>query len=177
MTAKKITAPCGCSIDSSSGAASVSDKCRTHGKLAKDPLLVRMLPGSIQESLARRSLEKKLAFNLNACRSHEKNKLARGHGAYALLYNEAVDLIDEFACRHMPGLERDDARRKLFAQYPAMYVLKAKSVAPAASGKGSKPRLSVGLVIASAILLPMMLGLGSGLYHGVEAWVLKLFGG
>lgn len=178
-----VGAPCGCRINTSTGAVERGANCKEHNKkaVAKAPALIRIMPVSIQEGIARRGLEKRLAFHLNACRAHEKNGIVRGHGAYVLLYNQSLALLDEFGARFLLNVSDEQARATLFAQYPAMYVMKKLATAPPADSKAGikaglqKPSISQALIWT--ILAVLLFGVLSGLYHGAEHQILKLFGG
>lgn len=172
----EIKAPCGCLIDRGTGQVTVYDSCVEHKKPPKASLMVRILPRSAQEALARRSLESKLAFNLNAARAHEKNGRPKGHGAYVLLYNESLENLDAYGAEFRQHADLEQRRNDLFAHYPAMYDLK-KFATQAAPGAVKAHKVSPGLVLVAAIVLPVLLGAGSGLYHGAQQLILKLLGG
>ena len=99
-----------------------------------------------------------------------------GHQAYALLFQESVEALEEFAMEHMAGTEDmllSQAMQRLFSQYPAMYVLKAKAT-PAPANASTKTSESMKAVNAIAIRLVVFGPIAAGLMYGIFHWVLKL---
>lgn len=182
---KVLTAPCGCKVNTATSRVEISSDCTVHNR---KPELVRcaaakrrsifevLVPGSIQEDLARRGLEKKLAFNLNACRAHEANGVPRGHSAHCLLYKESAALLEEYAARFMAEKPKEEALATLYSWFPAMYVLKAKATPPAAAApKASQKKASIAIRVV--IFVPLLCAVVVGIYQGAHHWITKLVGG
>lgn len=116
----------------------------------------------------RRSLVQGLSKILNMARGHESSGTPSGHEYYQRLYKEADDLVGAYSIKH--SIERT----KLDAQLPAMLVLH-KLAYPAKSGNASK--FSTPALAAIVILVPIILGLWTGLFEVGYHWITFHFGG
>jgi hypothetical protein len=156
-TGRPLTAPCGCQYHTGSHEVVVSPDCKEHAAKPKPSIVQRF-----QRSTDERALEKKLAFNLNACRCHDSNGLKPGHAAFKLLYQNSIDLLQEFSAKW------GDSMEMLYAKYPAMYVLKAKAADLPKGTVQPAPGLKFNPLtwgIRLAILIPILLLIGRVIYH------------
>lgn len=122
------------------------------------------------QGLEARSLNKKLAFNLNAAPVHEGNGLPRGHKAYASLFDEAEVLLAEFAENDLlAGTQTGDqqapagAIQKLRSWYPVMNV----NATPPGTTAPNKTKIAGMLVVRLIILGPVVTAFMYGTFHRI----------
>lgn len=123
---------------------------------------------AVVKPLARKRLILRLSNALKIAQDHQANGLPPGSNEYSQLHVQCLRLIDEYAA------DWDVDRHELMIQLPALGALERMAHPTPVSPKAVLPYIWMGA--AAIFVLPILLGLASGLYAIVHGVLCHLFG-
>jgi hypothetical protein len=127
--------------------------------------LARQTMRRAQDMFAQRALKSDLSKLVSMAKDHEANGLAAGHEYYQLLYKLACEKAEGYA--RLRGIET----QQLYAELASIEVLRKL-----ANPGPRQARAGVLAVVLGVILIPIAIGIGSGMVSMGYRWALHIFG-
>ena len=134
-------------------------------KLGALPALLRSAYERVQKPIAQRTLKSDLSKLVSMAKDHEANGLAAGHRHYCLLYKLACEKAEAYA--DLRGIDK----QQLYAELASLEVLR-KLANPGAQ----HAKTGVLAVVLGIVLIPIAIGIGSGMVAMGYRWALHIFG-
>jgi hypothetical protein len=119
----------------------------------------------VQKPIARHALKSDLSKLVSMAKDHEANGLAAGHKYYCLLHKLACQKAEAYA--DLRGIDK----QQLYAELASLEVLRKLANPGAQSAKAG-----VLVVVLGVVLIPIAIGLGSGMVAMGYRWALHIFG-
>jgi len=119
----------------------------------------------VQMPIARHALKSDLSKLVSMAKDHEANGLAAGHKHYGLLYKLACEKAENYA--DLRGIDK----QQLYAELASLEVLRKLANPGALHAKTGALAVVLGV-----ILIPIAIGLGSGMVSVGYRWALHIFG-
>jgi hypothetical protein len=119
----------------------------------------------VQKPIARHALKSDLSKLVSMAKDHEANGLAAGHKYYCLLYKLACEKAEDYA--RLRGIDK----QQLYAELASLEVLRKLANPSAQHAKTGALAVVLGI-----FLIPIAIGLGSGMVSVGYRWALHIFG-
>jgi hypothetical protein len=119
----------------------------------------------VQKPIVQHALKSDLSKLVSMAKDHEANGLAAGHKYYGLLYKLACEKAENYA--DLRGIDK----QQLYAELASLEVLRKLANPGAQSAKAG-----VLVVVLGVVLIPIAIGLGSGMVAMGYRWALHIFG-
>ena len=129
------------------------------------PALLRSAYERVQKPIAQHALKSDLSKLVSIAKDHEANGLAAGHRHYCLLYKLACEKAEAYA--DLRGIDK----QQLYAELASLEVLR-KLANPGAQ----HAKTGVLAVVLGIVLIPIAIGIGSGMVAMGYRWALHIFG-
>ena len=119
----------------------------------------------VQKPIVQHALKSDLSNLVSMAKDHEANGLAAGHKYYCLLHKLACQKAEAYA--DLRGIDK----QQLYAELASLEVLRKLANPGAQSAKAG-----VLVVVLGVVLIPIAIGLGSGMVAMGYRWALHIFG-
>jgi len=119
----------------------------------------------VQKPIARHALKSDLSKLVSMAKDHEANGLAAGHKYYCLLHKLACQKAEAYA--DLRGIDK----QQLYAELASLEVLRKLANPGAQSAEAG-----VLAVVLGTFLIPIAIGIGSGMVSVGYRWALHIFG-
>ena len=119
----------------------------------------------VQKPIVQHALKSDLSKLVSMAKDHEANGLAAGHKYYGLLYKLACEKAENYA--DLRGIDK----QQLYAELASLEVLRKLANPGAQSAEAG-----VLAVVLGTFLIPIAIGIGSGMVSVGYRWALHIFG-